>query len=120
VLQPGDVLTVPRRALIKVYAQGEVHTPGRQVLPAGSTVLDLLNATAGAGSSAKLSRAVILRTMEGKPTAIPVDLGKLMSRADSSQNLTLQDGDVLCIPARGDAGQGVWRWLPFLPYLLSL
>ncbi len=120
VLQPGDVLTVPRRALIKVYAQGEVHSPGRQILPAGSTVLDLLNAAGGATSGARLSRATMLRMIEGKPTSVQIDLGRLVSRADASQNLMLQEGDVLTVPAKSDSAQGLWRWLPFVPYLLSL
>ena len=40
----GDVLTVPRRNMIRVYAVGEVHTPGLATLPEKATVLDLLNA----------------------------------------------------------------------------
>ncbi len=43
-IQAGDVLTVPRRAMIRVYAVGEVHTPGLETLPEKATVLDLLNA----------------------------------------------------------------------------
>jgi polysaccharide export outer membrane protein len=120
VLEPGDVLTVPRRALIRVYALGQVQAPGRQMLPPNSTVLDLLNAVGGGSSTAKLSDAIILRAMNGKPTAIPVNLGRLMRNADPKQNLTLQEGDVLCVPAKGEPGQGIWRWLPFLPYLVGL
>ncbi len=116
-LQSGDALTIPRRALTEVYALGEIHTPGRQLLPANSTVLDLLNAVKGASTTAKLSGAVILRMVDGKPTALPVDLGRLLQRADIKQNLVLQQGDVLCVPGKNESRRELWSFLPLIPYL---
>jgi len=118
-LQPGDVLTVPRRSLVSVYAIGELRTPGRQMLPPNSTVLDLVNAAGGASSAAKLSDATILRLVDGKPTPVPVDLGKLLRRADPKQNVTLQEGDVVYVPTKGERREReIWRWLYLVPYLL--
>ena len=117
-LQAGDVLTVPRRSLIAVYALGEVRAPGRQTLPPGSTVMSLLNATGGVTSAAKLADTTILRTVDGKPTPVPVNLGGLLRHADPEQNVILQDGDVLFVPAKGERRRDMWSFLPLVPYLL--
>jgi len=145
-LQPGDVITVPRRPSVTVYALGEVRTPGRQVLDTGSTVLDLLNAAGGVTSGARLSEATILRFTQslagglprtesrgpmasGAPTAtssaarqsaeaVAVNLGKLLRSADSKENIALQEGDVLFVPARGQPARDVWGLLSLVPYAI--
>jgi polysaccharide export outer membrane protein len=116
-LQPGDVVTVPRRSVVTVYALGEVHTPGRQMVDSGSTVLDLLNAAGGVNSGARLSDATLLRLVEGTPTSTPVDLAKLLRTADPRENIVLHEGDVLFVPARGQPGRDIWTFLPLLPYV---
>jgi len=117
-LQADDVLTVPRRPLISVYALGEVRAPGRQQLPPDATALDLLNAVGGVTAAANLGGATLLRQDSGKPTPIALDLGRLLRQADPKQNVPLQEGDVLFVPARGERGQTVWSFLPLLPYLV--
>ncbi len=116
-LQPGDVLTVPRRPLVTVYAMGDVAKPGRQMLPEKSTLLDLLNAVGGVAASARLGDATLLRVVEGKPVSLPVNIDRLLRKGDASQNLVLQDGDVLFVPAKGERRRQLWALLPLLPYL---
>jgi len=116
-LRPGDVLTVPRRSLVSVYALGEVAKPGRQLIPTGLKVLDLLNAVGGVTSASDLGGARIMRLVEGEPTPLPVDLGRLLDSGDAEENRVLQDGDVLFVPTRGQRND-IWRWLPIIPYLL--
>ncbi len=118
VLQSGDVLTVPRRPLLRVYALGEVRAAGRQNLPEKATVLDLLNAAGGMTTSARPSDSSILRMADGKPTAIPVNLGELLHEGDLEENVALQDGDVLFVPPRGEGNQNIWRLLAIVPYLV--
>lgn len=118
-LQAGDVLTVPRRLLMNVYVLGEVRTSGRQALPPGAAVLDLLNAVGGVTSAAKLHEAKLLRLVKGEPTSLPVDLNKLLRGADAKENLALQEGDVLFVPTRGERGRDLWSMLPLLPYLVG-
>ncbi len=117
-IQSGDVLTVPRRAAIKTYALGEVRTPGRQMLPVHSTVLDLLNASGGPTTTARPGKASLLRMVNGTPTSVPVDLGKLYGRADMRQNVALQDGDVLYIPPKKDPRDST-DLLRILPYIIA-
>jgi len=118
VLQPGDVLTIPQRAAIRVYALGEVRTAGRQDLPEHATVLNLLEAAGGMTSTAYPTDGTVLRMVEGQPTAIPVDLGRLLSKGDLKQNIVLQEGDVLFVPPRGERNQNMWRLLTLVPYLV--
>jgi polysaccharide export outer membrane protein len=118
VLQAGDVLTVPRRAAIQVYALGEVRSAGRLHLPEDSTVLDLIGAADGITAGADVTEGSLLRMVEGTPTSIPVDLGGLLTKGDVEQNIALQEGDVLFVPARGERNRDVWRLLTLMPYLL--
>lgn len=121
-LQAGDVLTVPRRSLVRVYAIGEVRTPGRHALPPDSTLLDLVNAVGGVNSTAKLSDTTILRLVDGKPTPLRVDLGRVLRRGDPKQNVALQEDDVVYVPPRGEKrnrGEDIWRVLYFIPYLVG-
>ncbi len=114
-LQPGDILTIPRRPSVRVYALGEFRIAGRLNLPDGAVVLDLLNAAGGTTQNAQPSDASLLRIVEGKPTSLPVDVGRLLSKGDLSQNVTLKEGDVLYVPARGESNQSAWRLLSILP-----
>ena len=83
-----------------MYAMGEVKAPGRQMLPPNSTVLDLLNSVNGVMPSAKLEDAALVRIVDGKPASVPVDLDRLLKKADPQNNPQLQDGDVLFVPSR--------------------
>jgi len=118
-LQEGDVLTIPRRPLMSVYALGEVRNPGKHNLSSGSTVMSLLNATGAVTSSANLAEATVLRVVEGQPTAIHVDLAALLRHADPEQNIVLQEGDALFVPCRGEKRNAFLRFVPIIPYLLN-
>jgi len=98
---------------------GEVRRPGKQLLPTGSTVLDLLTSADGPTPAAKQSRAVLLRLVEGKPQPVPLDLGRVLAKADAKQNLALVDGDILCVPSKTEK-QGYRDWIYLGGLLLSL
>jgi polysaccharide export outer membrane protein len=115
VLQPGDVLTVPRRPGLRAYALGEVRNPGRLYLPENATVLDLLNAAGGTTSTAQPGGGAIVRMVDGKPTSLRVDLGQLLSKGDAKQNIALREGDVLFVPSKGSPNDSLWRLLWVLP-----
>jgi protein involved in polysaccharide export with SLBB domain len=118
VLQAGDVLTIPRRSAIQVYALGEVRDAGRVHLPELSTVLDLIEAADGITAGADGAEGSLLRMVEGAPTSIPVDLGRLLTKGDVEHNIALQEGDVLFVPAKGERNQNFWRFMALMPYLV--
>ncbi len=109
VLQSGDVITVPRRRMVQVYALGEVRTPGRVALPEDrATVLDLLSAAGGLTAGARPSQAKLVRLVDNKPETQPVNLGDLIGQGDLRQNQTLRDGDALFVPPQKN-GEPAWR-----------
>jgi polysaccharide export outer membrane protein len=118
VLRSGDVLTVPQLPVVRVYALGEVKAAGRHNLPEPASVLDLLSAAGGITASARPSDASIIRMVDGEPAATPLDIGDLLRDGDSEENPSLQEGDVLFVPARGESNRNVWRLLSVLPYLI--
>ena len=115
-LQPGDLITIPERRRLEVYAFGAVDHPGRHYLDDGSRVLALLAVCGGAGPQASPAGAGIIHA--GSPRPRRLDLARLIRRGDQSQNPLLTSGDTLFIPGRN---RDHWRWdslLPFLPYLI--
>jgi len=80
--------------------------------------LGLLNAAGGTTSAARPSEASVLRVVNGEPTAMPVNLDKLLHDGIMAENLPLLEGGVLFVPARGERNQNAWRLLSVLPFLL--
>jgi polysaccharide biosynthesis/export protein len=64
----------------------------------GLTVLDVM-IEVGLSEFAAGDRAKLVRRADGEPTEIGVKLNRLINRGDLRQNLALQPGDVLMIPA---------------------
>lgn len=93
-LQPGDVILVEPMVL-RATLIGPVRKPGSYLLPIGSTIVDLLAKGEEILPNADLAGAYLLRKGESKP----VDLLKLIWESEIDENLELQEGDVLLIPA---------------------
>ena len=113
-LQPGDTLFVPENKVFYAVV-GQVSTPGKFPYPdrpADATVLRaLINAggqLSGRGEgNANLKDAGILREVNGRVIAIPVNLQAMFNNRASDkkdgigQNFVLQPYDVLYVPAKG-------------------
>jgi protein involved in polysaccharide export with SLBB domain len=84
----------------KVAINGAVVTPGTYDFYPGMTVRDLVTAAGSPRRYAYLDQAELSRIIVGKEkaawTRIPFDLGRAMA-GDSSQNLALQQDDVLIV-----------------------
>lgn len=98
-LEPGDVISVPRDRLVYVYVDGAVKSPGRIEQPT-SRALTVLQAIAKAGGSterANLKKVRILRREPGgTQRAIPVDVRSI--RDGKVPDPILLDGDVVVVP----------------------
>ena len=94
VVQPGDVIYVPALHGMATVL-GQVKIPMTAILTPGARVLDLLNLAGGVTPSGDPHKAVIKR-LGGQE--IPVDLEALLKGSDASQNVLLQDGDILSVP----------------------
>src|SRR2546430_1787600 len=72
-------------------------------LAGGGRVFDGVQRAGGAAPFADLSRAVIERSgVSGPRQLIPVDLRRLLVEKDETQNIPLQNGDILTLPVVDD------------------
>lgn len=94
---PKVSVTLVKFRLYKVSATGFVRGPGIFDLRPGDTILTLLSRAGGPDwERADLRRATFRR--KGSDELIPIDLYAMLNRADTSQNYTVEDGDILNIP----------------------
>ena len=63
------------------------------------TLLDVMVDTGGISKFAAGNDAYILRRTNGQEVKVPVEIGALLNRGDMSQNVQIQPGDVIVIPA---------------------
>ena len=104
-LQPGDVLVIPE--IEKRYAvMGQVARPAYYPIPEKGpvNVFEAFNFAGGQLPSGDLSKAGIIRVVDGKPTVIPVNMNNVLKKPATAMNLLLQSEDVLVVPLRGQRG----------------
>jgi protein involved in polysaccharide export with SLBB domain len=80
---------------INISVLGEVNNPGIYPLSGRVDILKAISAAGGLTDEAGLRNATIIRENQ---EIIPVDLEKLLTQNDLSQNYTLESGDSLYIP----------------------
>lgn len=102
----AELLLDPRASIVletvgeqPVYVLGEVHAPGAVSSPGMMTVSMALAEAGGMLSSGKPSSVMVVRTT-GVPeaVAIRVDVSKVLSGGDLSQDLPLEPYDVVFVP----------------------
>jgi polysaccharide export outer membrane protein len=96
--QVNVIVTQPASVFSQVKVIGQVQQPQALAFREGMTVLDAILACGGLGQFAAGKRAKVLRTVDGKPTEIKVDLNRLLNGGDLRQNVLLRPGDVLLVP----------------------
>jgi polysaccharide biosynthesis/export protein len=96
--QVNVIVTQPLSAFSQIKVIGQVVKPQSLPYREGMTVLDALLTVGGLGPYAAGNRAKVVRTSDGKPTEINVNLGKIIDKGDMRQNLKLQPGDVIVVP----------------------
>lgn len=108
----------------KIYISGAVHAPGAVSLTdTPETVSDAISGAGGYSPGADLSSATLNRG--GK--SYPLDLYAFFYDGDVSQNVLLQDGDVINVPERrlkkvfvlGEVNKPVSQIMPVGPFSLS-
>ncbi|MFQ5743339.1 MAG: SLBB domain-containing protein [Acidobacteriota bacterium] len=102
VLETGDVVMVPSREIGsgRYYVLGEVTRPGVFSFAEGMSVMDAL-AQAGAFSpAADPKNTSIARRQAGGTIVVPVNVEAIAKRANFSENVPLQRGDVVFVPKR--------------------
>ncbi|MEB3310758.1 MAG: SLBB domain-containing protein [Snowella sp.] len=98
---------------LTITLAGEINSPGSYTLPISQgqkfpTVTDIIQQAGGLTPSANVSNIVVKRTSTpSQPENIQLNLWDLIQKGDSSQNITLRDGDTIVISAetRNDPAQ---------------
>jgi polysaccharide export outer membrane protein len=93
-LEPGDRIVIPT-PLKEVRVLGEVNGPERYKLKVDDKLLDALSLAKGVKrETADIYMAYVARNKQ----IIPVSLKRLLDFGDMSQNMLLEDGDIVYIP----------------------
>ena len=102
IVDSGDTIFIPSLAQSKrrIYVLGEVVKPGIVEFIGDIKFLDALSKSGGLGKDAYLPDIRVIRSDRDAPQILAVDFERFMEHGDLTQNLALQDKDVLIIPRR--------------------
>ena len=123
IIDDGDVVNIPELPVYgeRIYVLGEVNAQGVYSL---KNAQDLLAAISLAGSFTRLAKeenTLIVRGYEPgkKPLVMMADLNALLRMADISQNIPLEDGDLVYVPRMkiGDINDWIANTMPLLSFL---
>lgn len=98
-LRDGDAVYIPPEDYEnKIYVVGHVMRPGIYALKDKTSVLDALSLAGGPTPRGALRGTTVVRGDPAKPEKVPVDMTRLFDKADLSQDILLQSGDVVVVP----------------------
>lgn len=100
VLQPGDLITVPKETA-RIAVLGYVTEPGFYPLKNGQkiTLSDALAMAKGRESKrGEIGSVVVIRMQDGKQQKLVYDMHKFLKSGDLSQNPEIKAGDVVYVP----------------------
>lgn len=95
--QPGSANALDS---IDVYVMGEVNTPGKKTIDAGTSLLQFLAESGGFTRFAATKRIQLRREKGGKSLFYNFDYKAVENGASSVNSLVLRDGDVIIVPER--------------------
>ena len=99
-LQNGDILVFNPAIGPRVRVIGAVKTPAQTRFALGAKVLEALTRAGGLDLAPASTRITILRVLpDGRQLSLQVDAARLLGGDGASQNVTLQDGDVIWVRA---------------------
>lgn len=105
----GEYIKIPSMTIMvktygprKVYVVGEVNKPG--IYDLSWERMDIISALSSAGGIALKGRTKeihVVRLVDGKAVSYKVNYKQLVRKGDLSQNIPLQDGDLIYVPNSG-------------------
>jgi polysaccharide biosynthesis/export protein len=98
---PTIPVTPPAPPTIRVYALGEVSSPGLREVPPGTTILQFLSQAGGMTRFAATRRVQLRRVdPQGQERVYLIDYRALQRGASLSVPVVLAEGDVILVPER--------------------
>jgi protein involved in polysaccharide export with SLBB domain len=126
ILDDGDMITVPEEPTFarRVYVFGQVNSPGVFSLTDANDLLMAISLTGGYTPLAVQSDIKIVREFkerQGKPLVLSVNLNEILKQGDLSQNIDLQDGDLVYVPRMliGDINEFISTISPLMGFFTS-
>lgn len=98
-LRDGDRVFVRSQEGGRIVVSGRVKTPGVIPLGAGVTVLEAINQAGGMAEFSNPKGVRVIRETPEGSQVMKVDLAVVMD-GDRSQDIALQDGDIVIVPRR--------------------
>ncbi len=101
ILNAGDRLVIPRIKTTRIYVYGEDERTGEVLINDAMPRVDKLLALAKDKYFAVLSNIKIIRDnplAPGHPIIFTIDLKKVLYRHDASQNIKLENNDLVFLP----------------------
>jgi len=103
-LANNDIIYIPDSMDASVFVMGEAKNPGSYpIQKSGLTILDAINLAGGTTEDANNRNIQLVRDMKEQKGVILIDLNKMITQGDLSQNLPLKDNDIIYIPRKGIA-----------------
>jgi protein involved in polysaccharide export with SLBB domain len=123
-VENGDVITVPEEATFakRVFVFGQVLSPGVFRLRDVNDILTAMSVTGGTTPVAVKSDIKIIREYkerQGRPVILSVNLDEILKQGDLTQNVPLQDGDLVYVPRSviGDINEFIANIMPLIDFI---
>lgn len=101
----------------KVIVLGEVNNPGLFSLEVPRTTLEAISMAGGFTQDAKQKNVLLIRGGLEKPDIMTINFDRVLSGYDMAQNVSLQNGDIIYVPATFIAN--VTRFFDHLSRIIS-
>jgi len=104
-LANNDIIYIPESTNEAVFVMGEVRNPGSYpIQTSGFSIIDAISLAGGPTENGKSSQVYIVRQLEGgSGVQRVINIEKMMTLGDFSENYLLQDNDIVYIPKKGIA-----------------
>lgn len=99
IIDPQVTISITSIQSQKVMVLGEVGNPGVLTLDSELSIMEAISKAGGMTNDAKLSNVLLIRRVNNKPDVVSLDLKKAFKDGDLSQNMKLQGGDIVYLPA---------------------
>ncbi len=116
-VDPQVVINISTVQSQKILVLGEVKNPGVFTLDTDMGVLESITKAGGMTKDAKIGNVLLIRKGQGKSVVVSLNLKKVLKEEDVSQNMNLQNGDIVYLPRTTIAN--VSRFFAYLSEILS-
>lgn len=98
IVSAGDTVYIPPLEFNKVLVLGEVENPKTIAIKGKLTLMDAITEAGGFTPDAVRRSVMIIRGELGSQQGIRIDVRQILKKADISQNIDLEPGDIVYVP----------------------